>query len=735
MAHQVFISFSSKDVEVATKIRHGLETRHVTCWMSTRDVPVGADFQEAIIAALEAAQMMVLVFSTNANNSNEMKKELVLAGQYELPVLPVRIENVLPSGAFRFQLTTRQYLDLFEDWDANMAKLALQINQFVDNHRDKPAATPEPMPSEEASWNAVKDSKDPDALNGYLAQFPQSGNAEHARQRLAMLEQERKKPPDKELSRPPRPWWRKAGPGVAGVLVVLWLIGINAEKEPDTDSSSKEATVQSSGATQDASAIPALSWSGFEYRLITPEQAQAGAGNLPPGLYVVNVEKGAPAAKAGIAPGDVIVLANGKTLSKAGEWDSLRDEAAPGQAVSLAVWRNGKTVKQTLTLGDLKQDVASGNAAAMMYAGLAFLNGLRGVGESPVAAMEWFSKAADRGDPGAMYGLGLIHYKGMGVKKDEAEALRWFRKAADLELPQAMTTVGAFYEQGRQVGQDNAAALNWYNKAAERGDPTAMGRIGDFFASGTAVPQDYVKALGWYRKAATLGDVDAMSSIGQQYEKGQGTAQDADQAFNWYLQAANLGDAKAMSRLGSYFDAGFGVAQDYGQALGWYRKAADLGDTMAMTALGRHYIDGLGAGRDYGKAFTWFQKAAELGDPMGMTSLGVQYMNGDGVTPDYEKSHALFQKAAALGNSKAMTYLGVQYEFGMGDTQDYGLALRWYQKGAASGSAEAARRAALLYAEGKGVAVNMSEALRLMRFSASKQDAMAAEWLSSHGYN
>jgi TPR repeat protein len=71
----------------------------------------------------------------------------------------------------------------------------------------------------------------------------------------------------------------------------------------------------------------------------------------------------------------------------------------------------------------------------------------------------------------------------------------------------------------------------------------------------------------------------------------------------------------------------------------------------------------------------------------------------------------------------------------MGDAQDYSLALRWYQKAAASGSAEAARRAALLYAEGKGVSVNLTEALRLMRFSASKQDAMAAEWLSSHGYN
>ena len=131
MGYDAFISFSSKDGDAADKIRHGLETRGIACWMSSRDVLPGADFGDSIVSALETSRVMVLVFSTNANNSDEVKKELVLAGEYKMPVLPVRIEKVLPSGAFRYQLTIRQYLDLFEDWDTNMAKLAEQITRVV----------------------------------------------------------------------------------------------------------------------------------------------------------------------------------------------------------------------------------------------------------------------------------------------------------------------------------------------------------------------------------------------------------------------------------------------------------------------------------------------------------------------------------------------------------------------------------------------------------------------------
>ncbi len=133
MGYDAFISFSSKDSIAADKLRHGLELRGLTCWISSRDVAPGADFADSIVKALETSSVMVLVFSANANNSDEVKKELVLAGEYKMPVMPVRIENVLPSGAFRYQLTIRQYLDLFEDWDTNLAKLAEQVSRMAES--------------------------------------------------------------------------------------------------------------------------------------------------------------------------------------------------------------------------------------------------------------------------------------------------------------------------------------------------------------------------------------------------------------------------------------------------------------------------------------------------------------------------------------------------------------------------------------------------------------------------
>jgi hypothetical protein len=133
MGYDAFISFSSKDGIAADKLRHGLELRGLSCWISSRDVAPGADFADSIVKALETSSVMVLVFSANANNSDEVKKELVLAGEYKMPVMPVRIENVLPSGAFRYQLTIRQYLDLFEDWDTNLAKLAEQVSRMVES--------------------------------------------------------------------------------------------------------------------------------------------------------------------------------------------------------------------------------------------------------------------------------------------------------------------------------------------------------------------------------------------------------------------------------------------------------------------------------------------------------------------------------------------------------------------------------------------------------------------------
>ena len=66
---------------------------------------------------------MVLVFSRNANDSAEIKKELALASEYRIIVIPVRAEDIVPTGAFKYELATRQWVDLFANWEQAHASI------------------------------------------------------------------------------------------------------------------------------------------------------------------------------------------------------------------------------------------------------------------------------------------------------------------------------------------------------------------------------------------------------------------------------------------------------------------------------------------------------------------------------------------------------------------------------------------------------------------------------------
>ena len=93
--------------------------------------------------------MMVLVFSQNANNSDEIKKEIALASQRRITVVPVRVEDATPSKAFRYELATRNWIDLFPDWEAGVARLVDRLAQVlslpIEPQRPLPAA-PAPKP-------------------------------------------------------------------------------------------------------------------------------------------------------------------------------------------------------------------------------------------------------------------------------------------------------------------------------------------------------------------------------------------------------------------------------------------------------------------------------------------------------------------------------------------------------------------------------------------------------------
>jgi hypothetical protein len=136
MNADVFISYSSKDEDAAETICLALEGRGLSCWMSGRDVGPGENFQETIFTAISAAKVMVLVFTDNANNSSEVKKEVALASQHDLVVIPVRIEDVKPNAALAYELVTRQWIDLFRNWEQQIERLSTRVAAFVSAVRE-----------------------------------------------------------------------------------------------------------------------------------------------------------------------------------------------------------------------------------------------------------------------------------------------------------------------------------------------------------------------------------------------------------------------------------------------------------------------------------------------------------------------------------------------------------------------------------------------------------------------
>ncbi|NDP39752.1 MAG: Do family serine endopeptidase [Rhodoferax sp.] len=72
----------------------------------------------------------------------------------------------------------------------------------------------------------------------------------------------------------------------------------------------------------------------------------------PEGALVSNVDKDGPADKAGLKSGDVILKVNGQPIIASSDLPALIGAAAPGDKVSLEIWRQGQREQFSARLGD-----------------------------------------------------------------------------------------------------------------------------------------------------------------------------------------------------------------------------------------------------------------------------------------------------------------------------------------------------------------------------------------------
>ena len=92
-------------------------------------------------------------------------------------------------------------------------------------------------------------------------------------------------------------------------------------------------------------------WIGVGVQDITPELAQSF--NLPAsrGVLITQVERGSPADKAGIKPGDVLLSVNGRPVADTTTMLNLVAALPPGQGATLKLTRNQAETELAVTIG------------------------------------------------------------------------------------------------------------------------------------------------------------------------------------------------------------------------------------------------------------------------------------------------------------------------------------------------------------------------------------------------
>jgi TPR repeat protein len=441
MAGTVFISFATKDGSFATTICDALEHRGIGCWIATRDIDPGENFQSAIFHAIRSAKVMVLVFSGNSQNSDEVKKEVVLAGQCRLVVIPVRVEDVKPDEAFAYELATRQWVDMFDDWERSIQRLVEQIVKVVGQ---QPGALPLILP---------------DKPSGKIIDVGEPSQPSPA----APLPSPAARPTAEPV--PAARAAKSSRPLMAG-LAALAIVAVGAGAwilSNGFGTNSPSGTVASDTLDKGKAALDRKDY-GEAMRLFRSAADQGNARAETYLGYLYDKGLGVPSDSA-----------------EAMRWyRKAADQGNPTAQKNIGNFYEqgtGVTRDYTEAMRWFRLAADQGNAAAQTNIGYLYENGL-GVPQNYTEAMRWYRKAADQGEDTAQNNIGVLYDKGYGIAQDYGEAMHWYRLAANQGNIDAEYNLALLYADARGVAADLAEARHWMQKAAEAGDPEAKKWLG-----------------------------------------------------------------------------------------------------------------------------------------------------------------------------------------------------------------------------------------------------------------
>ena len=138
----VFISYSSKQYDIAMRIYTYLTENSIKCWMAPQSIPAGSQYYLEIPKAISSIKILLLLLTQDAVNSRFVPKEVSASLGAGKQIIPFQVGEVILENGFDFLLEGEQIKSIGNVENINTEYILEEVNRkLINNYQKAPTST------------------------------------------------------------------------------------------------------------------------------------------------------------------------------------------------------------------------------------------------------------------------------------------------------------------------------------------------------------------------------------------------------------------------------------------------------------------------------------------------------------------------------------------------------------------------------------------------------------------
>lgn len=110
--YDYFISYSSKDKDIAFRIVNAIESAGYTCWIAPRNIPYGTPYARAIMEGIDECDTFIVLITDNSIESEDVLNEVDNAHAIKKAIIPVKLTETMLPRELNYYLSRTHWMTL-----------------------------------------------------------------------------------------------------------------------------------------------------------------------------------------------------------------------------------------------------------------------------------------------------------------------------------------------------------------------------------------------------------------------------------------------------------------------------------------------------------------------------------------------------------------------------------------------------------------------------------------------